>query len=189
MTETQTPVYSPEEARDRETFLALLWALSQPGHWHALPAQWDAFHAIGMALLDLETSFYTLDSMLGQVLSLTGARHLPAEQAAYLFFPHFNPADLTAVAQAQRGTLLFPDRSATLILGIQADAEEHANYALTGAGIERQVLADLRALPSALWDLRVQTRYPLGWDIVLVDSQHQRILGIPRSIRLTPLGQ
>ena len=90
-----TPIYTADEARDRETFLALMWSLSYPGRIQALPGAantYDSFVHIGQALLDLESSFYTPDAALASALGATGARALPPTDAAYHFYPALTDA-------------------------------------------------------------------------------------------------
>jgi alpha-D-ribose 1-methylphosphonate 5-triphosphate synthase subunit PhnH len=176
------PVLNPTEAQSHQTFLALMWALTHPGRsqkWaenvvHTL----DGLQAIGQALLDLETSFYTPDATLIDELARTTARPLPADAARYHFYPSLSAADLDDVAQASIGTMLYPDKGATLIIGCTLG--QGAGYRLTGPGIQDETIIQIDGLPPQLWTLRQKTlNYPLGWDIILVDGAH--LLGLPRT--------
>jgi alpha-D-ribose 1-methylphosphonate 5-triphosphate synthase subunit PhnH len=175
------PVYTPDEARDRETFLALMWALSYPGRMRdvgSVTHTHDTFRAIGSALLDLETSFYTPDAALADELLRTGARPQSASEAAYHFYPALDGAAIESIAQASIGTMLRPDEGATLIIGC-AFASGSA-FTLKGPGIQTTHDIRLGGIPARFWGLRERAlRYPLGWDVYFVDHGH--IIGLPRT--------
>ncbi len=180
------PPFTPEEARTRATFLAMMWSLSYPGRVHALPEEGEPLALIGETLLDLETSFYTPDENLHDALAPTGSRSLPPQRASYHFYPALTEALLAAVAQASIGTLLYPDTAATIILGCTI-GEGHT-LRLTGPGIppEQPRTAQIGGLPANFWELRKQSnRYPRGWDILLVDGR--RMLGLPRTTQIAHL--
>lgn len=170
-----TPLYTPEEARDRETFLALMWSLSYPTRPHKLP-EGDPLHLIGHALLDLETSFYTPDIALMQALHRTGARATQPPTAAYHFYAQLDDAALRTISEASIGSLSYPDTSATLI--IAASFSGGTKYRLSGPGIQGSTVI-APALPREFWKQRAQSRFPLGWDVFLVEDS--RVLGLPRS--------
>jgi alpha-D-ribose 1-methylphosphonate 5-triphosphate synthase subunit PhnH len=175
------PVYTVVEARTRETFLALMWALSYPGRIHELPDADEPFARIAETLLDLETSYYTPDTALQTVLVHSGAKSLPVETAAYHFYPALLALHLPALRQASVGTMLYPDDGATLIIG--AALGEGARFVLQGPGVNGQQSLQVDGLPDAFWELReTACRYPLGWDIFLLDGR--RVVGLPRSTRL-----
>ena len=178
-------LYTPEEARQRETFLALMWALSYPGRIHTLPEvrsplvdpTLNSFGLIAEALLDLETSYYTPDADLRAALQATGARALPPEEAAYHFYPAW---DETGLAQANIGTLLRPDEGATLILAGSVAGGRSRTW--RGPGINGGIESHLN-LPDSFWALRaVRLRYPLGWDVYVVDGV--QVIGLPRSTQV-----
>jgi alpha-D-ribose 1-methylphosphonate 5-triphosphate synthase subunit PhnH len=182
------PIYTPDEARDRETFLALMWALSYPGRIHALPSapQGDALAQIGAALLDLETSYFTTDAALADALARTGARALPPDEAAYHFYPTCDDAALEAIGQAKIGTMLRPDESATLIIGCAFASGSVFRW--TGPGIQTEADVRLGGLPARFWSLRKRAvRYPLGWDVYLID--HARVMGLPRTTAVSSGGE
>lgn len=178
------PAYTAEEARSRETFLALMWSMSYPGRIYTLPAQGlDAFAAIGDTLLDLETSFYTPDAVLAGHLGRNGARHLEPERASYHFYLVLQTHTLETVKQASIGTLLYPDQSATLIIGCQFGTG--AKFQLTGPGIPANTsqTIEIAGIPDEFWSLRASAnRYPRGWDIMLVaDGQ---VISLPRTTEI-----
>jgi len=185
MPDTPETLNTPQEAQGRQAFLALLWAASHPGRWQSLPSSAPACLALGQALLDLETSFYTTDEALAHGLARTGARALPPERADYLFFPAFSADHLQAIDQAQRGTLLYPDSAATLFIGLPEPRNEVIRLRLRGPGVDGQIDVELWGVPSALWTLRAQARYPLGWDIFFIEAKHGQVLGLPRSTQIS----
>jgi alpha-D-ribose 1-methylphosphonate 5-triphosphate synthase subunit PhnH len=185
-----TPVYTPAEQRARETFLALMHAFSYPGRPQPLPAApADAFAAIADALLDLETSYFTPDAALEPVLAATGARALPAEKAAYHFYPVFSEDVLGHVRAASIGTPAFPDTAATLIFGGAVFAQASApGVPMTwrGPGVHGTIAVRLSGVPDAWLNARAQPpRFPLGVDCFFVGYGEQAgaaaVLGLPRS--------
>ncbi len=178
------PTYTPDEARDRETFLALMWALSYPGRIHDIGGAahtHDTFSAIGAALLDLETSFFTPDKTLADELLRSGARHLPASEAAYHFYPALDGAALASITQANIGTMLRPDEGATLIIGCAFASG--STFSLAGPGIQTTQEIRLGGIPARFWGLRERAiRYPLGWDVYLIDHGH--VIGLPRTTQV-----
>ncbi|MDX2163187.1 MAG: phosphonate C-P lyase system protein PhnH [bacterium] len=175
------PPYTPAEARARETFLALMWSFSYPGRVYSLPDGKTAVESIAETLLDLETSFYTPDSALEPALSRHSARSLPPQTAAYHFYPHLRTADMETVESASIGTLLYPDRAATLFIGCTLDAGE--TLTLSGPGVNGSLSVHVSGLPDEFWALREKRRrYPLGWDMYLIDDL--RVIGLPRSVQI-----
>lgn len=176
----QTPQYTHAEARSRETFLALLQATSRPGTSHALPAVGpaDSFVSIATALLDLETTFICPDADLLPQLRPCGAREVAASEADYWFVPRLTAEDLDALAQAKAGTMVYPDRSATLVIGARLGGGR--SLTLSGPGLPQPLTIQVADLPEEFWPLRqAHNHYPLGWDIFLVDGT--TVVGIPRS--------
>jgi alpha-D-ribose 1-methylphosphonate 5-triphosphate synthase subunit PhnH len=179
------PAYTAAEARSRETFLALMWALSYPGSNYSLPDAGEPLVTIAETLLDLETSYYTPDDdALAAALAHTGARNLPPDGAAYHFYPVLSASALAAVQQASAGTMLYPDTAATLIIGCTFGGG--MSLRLEGPGIDGQTHVDAGDLPEAFWELRRSVcRFPLGWDVYFVDGR--RVMGLPRSTKVTQL--
>jgi alpha-D-ribose 1-methylphosphonate 5-triphosphate synthase subunit PhnH len=182
------PIISPLEAQTRSTFLALMWAFSRPGRLQELPPDGDGdvvanCALIGKTLLDLETSFYTPHPGLAQTLALTGARANSAAHAAYLFFPTLNEQDLPVVEQASNGDFLYPDRSATLVIGCEAHTANGLHLCLSGPGLQRPAYLQIGGLPVDFWTIRQRvSRYPLGWDIYLLSGHY--VIGLPRTTRV-----
>ncbi len=174
-----TPQPTASETRNHQTFSALMWALSYPGRPQRLPfAAPGAYAAIGDALLDIETSFFTDDAALHTALLRTGARPLGVDRAGYQFYPQLSAAACAGLVAAPMGTFTHPDRGATLVIGCALG--EGRALTLSGPGLPRPATIHIGGLPSALWQVRRRCiRYPLGWDIVLVDGE--QLVGIPRT--------
>lgn len=182
---TTPPNYTAEEAQARETFLALMWSLSYPGRVYDLPASGDeAYKAIGDTLLDLETSFYTQARDLVTYLVRNGARHLPEDRAAYHFYPHLTDEMLNSVKKASIGSLMYPDESATLIIGCALGSGTQLH--LSGPGIppnEPRVI-HVEGVPAEFWSLREKAIiYPRGWDVYLISGS--QVVGLPRTTQIT----
>jgi alpha-D-ribose 1-methylphosphonate 5-triphosphate synthase subunit PhnH len=180
------PLYTLAEARARESFLALMHALSFPGRPHDFghaSLSGDTFALLGEALLDLETTFYTPDASLDDALSRTGARSADVAGADYLYFRALTDDAAASLALAKTGTLLRPDTSATLFIGCRFGGAQVWRW--TGPGIDGAITVRLSGLPDAFWRQRERAVvYPLGWDVFLVDG-HQ-VIGLPRSTRVEP---
>lgn len=175
-------MYNTQEARTRETFLALMWALSHPGRAHTLP-QDAPLHAIAETLLDLETSYYTPDADLSAALARTGARELEPDRAAYHFYPALTDDLLEIVRQASVGTMLYPDQAATLVIGCRFGSGR--DLTLSGPGIPAGETVSIQVghLPDGLWMLRDEKiHYPLGWDVFLIDGD--QVVGLPRTTQV-----
>lgn len=188
-TMTATPHAGQQELRAREAFLALMWALSYPGRSHALPAPIPdneaACLAIASALLDLETSFFTPDKALADQLIRTGAQPQSAADAAYHFYPSVesfqDASTLQTVQQARVGSYLYPDHSATLVIACRLGSGPLLR--LTGPGVVGEAELRVEGLPFAFWRLRAeQLRYPLGFDLFLVDGE--QVVGLPRTTQV-----
>jgi alpha-D-ribose 1-methylphosphonate 5-triphosphate synthase subunit PhnH len=148
---------------------------------------------IGEALLDLETRFYTPVPALESELRATTALPEVIPNAEYLFYPRLTEADLPDLAAAAVGEMLFPDRAATIILGCQfgdtvaAPHNQAVALRLSGPGIQGATDIHVSGLPEGFWTLREQRRrYPLGWDLFLVDGW--QVIGIPRSTHIERIG-
>jgi alpha-D-ribose 1-methylphosphonate 5-triphosphate synthase subunit PhnH len=171
------PPHTPAEAISQQTFTALMWALSYPGRPYDLPAELAPFHAVADALLDIETTYFTPDSDLEATLRATGARARRPSEAAYHFYPTLSGPDLAHIEVASIGTLLYPDSAATLIIGCTFGGDQVLQ--LSGPGILSTVTLAVSGVPKRLWALRGAARYPLGWDMFLIDGR--RVIGLPRS--------
>ncbi|MEZ4617500.1 MAG: phosphonate C-P lyase system protein PhnH [Caldilineaceae bacterium] len=191
----QSPISTAAETTTRETFQALMWALSYPGKSYGLPLAHSVqddhrqtsqplqpFVAIAQTLLDLEVSYFTPVSDLDPYLTQTLAQPATVDKADYHFYPYRNflddPAHLQFVAEAKFGTLLYPDQSATVILACRIGSGQR--LCLSGPGIHTTTELMVDGIPAAFWSLRAaRIYYPLGIDLLLVDGP--QIVGMPRT--------
>lgn len=175
------PPYTAAEAQSRETFLALMWALSYPGRIYQLPESGESFALIAETLLDLETSYFTPDESLQPVLARTGAHERSTSEAAYHFYAQVIDNTLPHIKEASIGTMLYPDTGATLVIGCQIGSG--SEFVLSGPGVNGQHAVQIGDLPDAFWELRDSAcKFPLGWDVFLVDGK--QVVGLPRSTRI-----
>ena len=174
-----TPIYTPTEARTRETFLALMWSLSYPSRTYALPeTDLTDLALIGEALLDLDTSYFTTDARLADQFVRLGARSTSAADADYHFYSTLNDAALATMKQAKNGSMLRPDESATII--VRCNIGTGDSFKWTGPGIMTQETVQLGGIPDTFWELHTRAlRYPQGWDVYFVDGG--RVIGLPRT--------
>jgi alpha-D-ribose 1-methylphosphonate 5-triphosphate synthase subunit PhnH len=173
------PARTEAESQAQATFTALMWALSYPGSPQLLPPmRTSGMLAIAAALVDIETSYYTPDPALDLAIAQTGARRRVPEQAMYQFFPQLADDDLAILQSVPIGTFRDPDQSATLVIGCRLG--DGPPLWLRGPGIQNQAELRVGGLPAGFWELRAaRIRYPLGWDILLVDGN--RVVGVPRT--------
>ncbi len=182
------PVLTEQESRSQQTFTALMWALSRPGEiQHFTPLETDAtgLETIAQTVLDLETSFFTPDTVLCSKFKKTGAHCEAADKAAYQFYPAISLEQLFLLESAPIGTLLNPDQSATLV--IVCEFLPGLKLELTGAGIQDKTRLEVGNLPLEIFRLRNRVvSFPLGWDLLLVarDNRDCKLVGIPRSTKL-----
>jgi alpha-D-ribose 1-methylphosphonate 5-triphosphate synthase subunit PhnH len=186
------PILTEHESRSQQTFTALMWALSRPGEiQYFTPLETDAtgLETLAETVLDLETSFFTPDTLLCSKFKKTGAQCEAANKAAYQFYPAISLEQLFLLESAPIGSLLNPDHSATLV--IACEFTTGFKLELSGAGIQDKTNLELAGLPLELFKLRNRiVSFPLGWDVLLVarDNAECKLVGIPRSTKLEILG-
>ena len=183
------PEFTQSEKLTRETYLVLMQALSRPGVEHVFPRYSDpkgqeclhCFLRIAETLLDPETLFYSdLPVFCERVQGRFGTSVAP-EEAEYLFLGAPDSMDLARIRHAAIGNDLFPDQSATFL--IWENPGPTSQFYLRGPGIEESVRVESQGVPISFWELRNEkVRYPLGWDLFLVNGSIVR--GIPRSSEL-----
>lgn len=171
------------ETLTNRTFDALLWALSRPGEIRQLPEA--GLEAVAESLCDREVSLYASDAALAARLRRTGVRSAPLDAADYVLVPGGIDAEMSArLAAANIGTMIYPESSATLI--VAAELGRGTELRLAGPGIAGSATAAIGGIDAAFWATRNRAcRYPLGWDVFIVDGG--RVLGLPRSTRIEVL--
>jgi len=100
-------------------------------------------------------------------------------------FTAINSAEkVDALASLRIGTLAYPDDAATLFATARLGSGQRLS--LTGPGIKDSVTIEIGGIDRSFWQMRRKAiRYPLGWDLYLVDGK--RLLGIPRSTTIEVL--
>ena len=172
-----TPVPSPDETRDNETFGALLWALSRPGLVQSLPEAGEA--AIITALLDRECRAHSADPLLMPQIMRTGAELTTVDNADHVFLGAMTCPD--PLSQVMIGSDLYPDDGATVI--VRAGIGKGQALRLTGPGIDGAIDIEIAGLPDGVWEARAsRLRYPMGFDLFFVDRA--QVIGMPRSTKV-----
>ncbi len=170
-------------------FRAALQAMARPGRIERLegavppaPAS-SAAGALLLTLCDPETGVYLAGDhdtpALRQWITFhCGAPLVGPERADFALGTW---AALQPVGAYRIGTAEYPDRSATLI--VEMDALEAAGARLTGPGIETEAALSLPELAAFEANAR---RFPLGFDCYFTCGD--RVAGLPRSTRVTEAG-
>lgn len=172
-----------DDTRTNATFEELMWALSRPGEPRELPV--EGLWPLAESLLDRECSFHvTTDPALDLKMAATGARRMPLADADYVFATVDSAEDVEALSRLRIGSLLYPDDAATLFAPARFGTGQRLR--LTGPGIKESVTIEVDGIDPAFWPMRAKAiRYPLGWDLYLVNGK--RLLGIPRSTKIEVL--
>ncbi|KAA1180180.1 phosphonate C-P lyase system protein PhnH [Rhizobium tropici] len=172
-----------DDIRTNTTFEELMWALSRPGQLRELPA--EGFWPLAESLLDRECSFHAAnDPSLDLKMAATGARRMPLADADYVFAVIGSAENVEALSTLRIGSLLYPDNAATLFAPVRFGSGQRLR--LTGPGIKDSITIEVDGIDPAFWPMRGKAiRYPLGWDLYLVDGK--RLLGIPRSTKIEVL--
>ena len=169
-------------------FRACLEALARPGQIETLagatpPAPLSpAAGTLVLTLCDPETPIHLAGATDTQdvrawIMAQTNAPLVPAEEAAFAIGPWaaLQPIDRFAIGEAD-----YPDRSATLIVEMEALSSEGAR--LTGPGIEHE---HHLSVPETAAFQGNRLLYPLGLDFFLTCGD--RVAGLPRTTRVEAL--
>lgn len=177
-----TPIQTVSERISRETFLALMWALSYPGRWQTLPVSEGALEVVAAALMDSEVSFHAGDAATVQIAAATGARLRSIDAADFVLFDGLQPDRVREIAAMRAGDLEYPDSGATLVVRCEAD-EPAAMLRLSGPGINDVIELQMNGVPHEFWDTRASMiRFPLGIDVFLI--RRGQVLGLPRTTKV-----
>jgi alpha-D-ribose 1-methylphosphonate 5-triphosphate synthase subunit PhnH len=183
----------------QRAFRRLLQAMSRPGSVYVLPPMsaagrepWGAMLLLLESLLDQEVSFAVIggngsEELQSLIAGRTRCRSADVGQADFLIVADGDSAD--EVLRAKRGTLQYPDTSATIVFGVQSllftEDRQHI-IALTGPGIRGEaLLGPVKGLGSREMEhlKELNSDFPLGVDAVFIDTVG-RILCIPRSTNI-----
>ncbi|QRM33262.1 phosphonate C-P lyase system protein PhnH [Microvirga sp. VF16] len=172
-----------DDSRTNAAFDELMWALSRPGLVRTLPA--GGLAVIAESLLDRECSFHIADDVdFEATLKRSGARAVSIGEAEYVFAAIDTADKVAGLAPLCIGTLAHPDESTTLLAPACLGFGQRLR--LTGPGIKDSVTIALNGIDPSFWHMREQAiRYPLGFDVYLVDGD--RIVGLPRSTKIEVL--
>jgi alpha-D-ribose 1-methylphosphonate 5-triphosphate synthase subunit PhnH len=171
-------------------FRVLLEAMARPAQPRQIPvaaldAPSNAWVASALlTLLDHETSFATVsnDGLDWFVRARTNARYALVGEADFVLVdsPLLTPG---LIRDLKRGSLAYPDESATLVISVVHDAPARV-LRLRGPGIDGRREMRLPLPPLVVEALvEANTNYPCGIDLYLIDTTG-RVSGLPRSTRL-----
>lgn len=185
--------------RNQQTYRALLNALSRPGEVKDFPAEGDdSLPAVGdlyastwrtiLCLADAEVTVHLAvddEETEKEIQYLTRCHMADASHADYIVIPY--DADETLIEslwrEAKQGTLVDPDRSATILLELPEETERSTSLVWSGPGIQAK---NEVTLPwSAAWlDARkeVVSEFPLGVDCFLL--ARGAVIGLPRTTKV-----
>jgi alpha-D-ribose 1-methylphosphonate 5-triphosphate synthase subunit PhnH len=189
--------------RIQHAFRAAMGALARPGTVGVLPLRGDAtptgldasLDTLVRMFVDQAVTFAYLGDAVREraIASETRSRAAGAAQAAFVVVPHeaTDPTVAYAVEKATPGTLILPDKGATVLIGCDGLSQEPQEgmfgFAVSGPGVAGE--ARFYAA-SDVWQRARETRgdeYPCGIEIVLADKAG-RIVAIPRSSEVVALG-
>jgi alpha-D-ribose 1-methylphosphonate 5-triphosphate synthase subunit PhnH len=196
----QSPIpagFSNAVAESQAVFRVAMNAMARPGCPLPLPLGLapppplaPTAAALLLALADFETPVW-LDPPLADAMGVaefvrfhTGAR-LAGSVADAVFAVIADAAHLPPLASFPQGTPEYPDRSATLIL--QVDALRPSGWRLEGPGISGHTLFSADPVPpDFVGQIRAnRSRFPCGVDIFFAACD--AIAALPRSTRLTEI--
>ncbi|MDS0278060.1 phosphonate C-P lyase system protein PhnH [Halomicroarcula sp. S1AR25-4] len=167
----------------RETFRALLDAMSRPGTVESVPEPAD--YAVVATLVDHEVTVATDDETLREALSSQGRLDAaPPEEADVV---HARESHAFDVRECTRGTLVEPSGGATVVYEAECASgrsEDLTPVTLFGPGVDGTATLSVGVPPSELDALATaQSEYPRGVDAVFAAGD--RVAAIPRSVTLT----
>ncbi len=173
--------------RDHGMFRLILTAMSHPGSVLALPeldGEPEALSLFLSPLMDQETTFAVIgDRLLSERLQRsTFARPVDVDEADYIIAAQASTEGM--MSRFRRGTLEYPDRSATLVYRVESLGHGDLSLTLSGPGVDGQTeleiggmdMDEFRQLQGANMD------FPLGLDALFLDRAG-RIAAIARSTR------
>ena len=171
----------------------LLEVMSRPGSVRELPEQISEISpnglvAIAATLLDQEVAYAVMDDegLSTAVRQKTDARPVAVPEADFIFIVGGSSGG--QIAEAQRGTHMYPDSGATIMYGVEQLAEQSTEPTvdLTGPGIAEVARPLISGLDPRDLELlgTINQDYPLGIDLILLDCEN-RVMALPRSIKVT----
>jgi alpha-D-ribose 1-methylphosphonate 5-triphosphate synthase subunit PhnH len=175
---------------NQATFRVVLHALAHPGTVCELPVALEApppltlaAAAVCLALFDVETPVWLQARSLEPWLRFHCGAPVVTETLTARFAVIHDPYSMPALSEFERGSDECPDRSATLLIQVDAFIDGGARM-FSGPGIRERVAFDARGLRSNFWDeWRENTLlFPCGVDLVFTTGRH--IAALPRTARM-----
>lgn len=202
-TRTPSPIVpggNDEGLRSHRTFTALMRAMAEPGRIETLTAPpgvpaalSPAIAAVVQALADFETPLWldealACDDAVASYLRFVTGAPITAEPAKAAFALVSNAAELPAFSTFAQGSDAYPDRSATIVIEVQSFASNQS-FSLTGPGIETSRTFSAGPLPADFAERMSANRalFPCGVDLILTCGDS--VTALPRSTRLSSLGE
>jgi alpha-D-ribose 1-methylphosphonate 5-triphosphate synthase subunit PhnH len=178
----------------QRVFRRVLMAMGHPGrivtveHSPPPPAPLTpASAAVCLALLDFETPLW-LDATARRAETIEWLRFhcgvaIVDTPGSARFAVVAAATAMPALEAFDAGTDAMPDRSATLILQVDA-LEAGTGQALSGPGLASTARLDVRGAPPSFWDLvrANAARFPRGVDFVVTAGT--RLAALPRGVRV-----
>ncbi len=182
--------FSNPSFESQAVFRVLLTAMSEPGRVLPCPALIQgaplppALAAVALALLDYETPLFLAGGLAREgpraFLTFHSGAPIVAEPESASFVLALSAGDMPSIAQLDAGTPAYPDRSATVVVGVTG-FEEGAAVTLRGPGIPGT--SDFRAggLEASFWEASISNnaRFPLGVDFIFCGPDS--LAALPRS--------
>ncbi|MHC2543226.1 alpha-D-ribose 1-methylphosphonate 5-triphosphate synthase subunit PhnH [Ensifer sp. SEMIA 135] len=172
-----------DDVRTNTTFEELMWALSRPGLTRTVPG--GGFKSAAESVLDRECTFHVVDNAeLDRAVATTGARRVSLAKAEYVFTLLASAEEVANLSALRVGSLAYPDTAATVFSPAKIGSGQQLK--LSGPGIKGSVTIAVDGINPSFWPMRERSiRYPLGWDLYLLDGD--RVVGLPRSTNIEVL--
>lgn len=180
----------------QEVFRTILHCMSRPGTIKSIGEGGEQEEHRGfcsksillsaVTLLDAEVRFHVIGENAASIEALFSAHTLSKvtdlHKADYIFIMQDDQQQFLhdVFTKAKKGTLVDPQKSATVIIETESLANEH-NLVLEGPGIANKENVEITG--SEYWmDARaeVNKEYPLGVDMILIDRQ-SNLMCLPRT--------
>ena len=179
----------------QQIFRLLLDAMARPGKINRLPRPLPApagisgyTAAVAFTLLDGEVTFAALgaDQAAWSSYLISNIRAVPAgvEHADFIIAP--GERANAEVGGARRGTLLFPERGATVLFTVETIADDSpAALVLSGPGIRGTAGLTVAGIAPANLELLAgaNSEYPLGIDAIFI-GRDGALACLPRSTKI-----
>ncbi|MEQ9547221.1 MAG: phosphonate C-P lyase system protein PhnH [Marinobacter sp.] len=183
--------------QSQEVFRQVLMAMAEPGTRHnlaqlAAPAPLSpAAYQVCLALLDQETPVWLAPDLNSAAVINSLRFHCGcgiaarSDQALFALVSGQGGCSLSAFSQ---GTFEYPDKSATLIVEVDA-LEEGGELVLEGPGIRQQRHVHIAGFDSDWLQQLASNRagFPCGVDLILTCSN--QVMALPRTTRVSLEGQ